>query len=47
MDYVYGDLRSEIMMSTMYGIVESLYCIPETNIILYINYTGMKFEKIF
>ena len=26
----------------MYGIVESLYNIPETNITLYVNYTGIK-----
>ena len=26
----------------MYRIVESLYCTPENNITLYVNYTGMK-----
>ena len=26
----------------MYGSVESLYCTPETNITLYVNYTGIK-----
>ena len=26
----------------MYRIVESLYCTPETNITLYVNYTGIK-----
>ena len=29
----------------MYGIVESLYCTSETNIILCVNYTGIKFFK--
>ena len=29
----------------MYGTVESLYCIPETNITLYVNYTRIKFKK--
>ena len=28
----------------MYGIVESLYCTPETNITLFINYTGVKIK---
>ena len=28
----------------MYRIVESLYLIPETNIILYVNYTGIKIK---
>ena len=26
----------------MYRIVESLYCTPEINIMLYVNYTGIK-----
>ena len=26
----------------IYGTVESLYCTPETNIMLYFNYTGIK-----
>ena len=26
----------------MYTIVESLYCTPETNIALYVNYAGIK-----
>ena len=30
----------------MYRIVESLYCTPETNITLYVNYTGIKIKKI-
>ena len=29
----------------MYGIVESLYYIPETNITLYVKYTGVKQKK--
>ena len=29
----------------IYGIVESLYYNPETNITLYINYTGIKNKK--
>ena len=29
----------------MYGIVESLYYTPETNIILYVNYISIKKEK--
>ena len=28
----------------MYGIVESMYCTPETNITLYVNYTQIKIE---
>ena len=28
----------------MYGIVESLYCTPETNITQYVHYTGMKIK---
>jgi len=32
----------------MYGNVELLYCTPETNITLYVNYTGIKiFKKFF
>ena len=27
-------------------IVESLYCTPETNIILYVNYTGIKKKSV-
>ena len=34
------------MMSTEYRIAESLYCIPETKITLYVNYTGIKNLKI-
>ena len=30
----------------MYRMVESLYCIPETNITLYVNYTGIFLKKI-
>ena len=31
----------------MYGIVESLYCTPEANIVLYVNYIGIKiFQKL-
>ena len=29
----------------MYRIVESLYCTPETNITLYVNYTGIKIKN--
>lgn len=29
-------------MSREYSVVESLYCMPEINIIMYINYTGIK-----
>lgn len=29
----------------MYRIVESVCCIPETNITLYVNYTGKEEEK--
>ena len=29
----------------MYRIVESLYCTPETNITLYVNYTLIKTNK--
>ena len=29
----------------MYGTVESLYCTPETNITLHVNYTGIKIFK--
>ena len=29
----------------MYGIVESLYCTPETNITPYVNYIGIKKKK--
>ena len=28
----------------MYGIVESLHCTPETNVTLYVNYTGIKIK---
>ena len=31
----------------MYRIVESLYCTPEINIRLYVNYTGTKRQKYF
>ena len=31
-----------IIKTLMYGIVESLYCILETNTTLYVNYTSMK-----
>ena len=30
----------------MYRIFESLYCTPETNIILYVNYTGIEIFQI-
>ena len=30
----------------MYRIVESLYCTPETNITLYVNYTEIKIKTI-
>ena len=30
----------------IYGIVESLYCTPETNITLYVNYAGTKIENL-
>ena len=30
----------------IYEIVESLYCTPETNIILYVNYTGIKIKYL-
>ena len=30
------------MMNTKYRIVESLYNTPETNITLYVNYTGIE-----
>jgi len=29
----------------MYGSVESLYCTPETNVTLYINYIEIKIKK--
>lgn len=29
----------------MYKTAESLYCIPKTNITLYVNYTGIKILK--
>ena len=29
----------------IYGTVKSLYCTPETNVILYISYTGIKIKK--
>ena len=31
----------------LYGSVELLYCTPETNITLYVNYTGIIFFKDF
>ena len=30
----------------MYRITESLYCTPETNIIPYVNYIGIKIKKL-
>ena len=30
----------------MYRIVKSLYCTPETNTTLYLNYTGIKNKQI-
>ena len=30
----------------MYGIVESLYCTAQTNITVYVNYTGIKIESL-
>lgn len=38
-DYTYGE------HSTMYRIVESRCCIPETNITFYVNYTSIKKVK--
>ena len=35
-------LNNVKMKPIMYGIVEPLSCTPETNIILYVNYTGIK-----
>ena len=29
----------------MYGMAESLYCTPDTNMTLYVNYTGIKIKK--
>ena len=30
----------------MYKIVKSLYCTPENNITLYVNYTGIKIKNL-
>ena len=30
----------------MYGILESLYCTPEINIALYVNYAGIKEREL-
>ena len=30
----------------MYRVAESLYCIPKTITTLYVNYTGIKTEKL-
>ena len=30
----------------MYGVIESIYCTPETNVTLYVNYTGIKTKKL-
>ena len=30
----------------MYRIVESLYCTPDINIILWVNYTGVKIKNM-
>ena len=29
----------------MYGIVELLYCVPETNVTLYVNKDGIKMKE--
>ena len=34
------------MMNSNYRVAELLYCTPETNITLYVNYTGMKIKKL-
>ena len=35
-----------MMNRVISGIVESLYCTPETNITLYVNNTGIKILKL-
>lgn len=34
-----------MVMSNEYSIVESLYCEPETNVILYANHFGIAIKK--
>ena len=43
-----GDYRVRLLWWTLklYTIVESLYCTPETNIALYVNYTGIKRKNL-
>jgi len=43
-----GDERVHLSYDhrVMYGIAELLYCALETNITLYVNYTGIKIENL-